>query len=80
MEKRNIQNNSTMHPYRHVLTNRTPWYPSAIYLRDENGGSFVQAQLARRENNLVNDGLFFLRLSDDEIAEADPATKQIHYS
>jgi len=51
-------------------------YPSAICIRDENGRSFVQAQLARGENNLANDGLFFLRLSDDEIAEADPVTKQ----
>ena len=36
----------------------------------------MQAQLARGEHNLVNDGLFVLRLSDDEIAEADPVTKQ----
>ena len=54
----------------------TPRYPSAIFLRDENGRSFIQAQVAMGEKNLVNDGLFFLRLSDDEIAEADPVTKQ----
>ena len=51
-------------------------YPSAICLRDDNGRSFIQAQLARGEKTLANDGLLFLRLSDDEIAEADPVTKQ----
>ena len=51
-------------------------YPSAIFLRDEKGRSFVQAQLAEGIKTLDNDGLFFLRLSDDEIAESDPVTKQ----
>jgi len=51
-------------------------YPSAICLRDDNGRSFIQAQLAGGAKTLVNDGIFFLRLSDDEIAEADPVTKQ----
>jgi len=54
----------------------TPRYPSAISLRDDNGRSFIQAQLAGDVKTLVTDGLFFLRLSDDEIAEADPVTKQ----
>jgi len=54
----------------------TPRYPSAISLRDENGRSFIQAQLAGDVNTLVTDGLLFLRLSDNEIAEADPVTKQ----
>ena len=54
----------------------TSRYTSAIFLRDENGRSFVQAQLAGGGKTLVDDGLFFLRLSDDEIAEADPVTKQ----
>jgi hypothetical protein len=51
-------------------------YPSAIYLRDENGRSFTQAQLAAGTKTLENDCLLFLRLSDDEIAEVDPVTKQ----
>jgi len=51
-------------------------YLSAMHLRDENGRSFIQAQLAEGTKTLVNDAFFFLRLSDDEIAEADPVTKQ----
>jgi hypothetical protein len=51
-------------------------YPSAIYLRDENGRSFTQAQLAAGTKTFENDCFFFLRLSDDEIAEVDPVTKQ----
>ena len=49
-------------------------YPSAIYLRDENSRSFTQAQLAA--STYEKDCLFFLKLSDDEIEEADPVTKQ----
>jgi hypothetical protein len=51
-------------------------YPSAIYLRDENGRSFKQTQLAAGTKTFENDGFFFLTLSDDEIAEVDPVTKQ----
>eukprot|EP00979_Chaetoceros_neogracilis_P017005 scaffold10171_cov446-Chaetoceros_neogracile.AAC.11 len=51
-------------------------YPSAIYLRDENGRSFKQAQLAAGTKTFENDCFFFLTLSDDEIAEVDPVTKQ----
>jgi len=51
-------------------------YPSAIYLRDENGRSFTQAQLAAGTKTFENDCLLFLRLSDGEIAEVDPVTKQ----
>jgi hypothetical protein len=49
-------------------------YPSAIYLRDENDRSFKQAKLAA--STYESDCLFFLTLSDDEIAEVDPVTKQ----
>mmetsp|Transcript_18010 Transcript_18010/g.26768 ORF Transcript_18010/g.26768 Transcript_18010/m.26768 type:complete len:416 (-) Transcript_18010:37-1284(-) len=51
-------------------------YLSALHLLDQNGRSFIQAQLAGGAKTLVNDGFYFLRLSDDEIAEADPVTKQ----
>jgi hypothetical protein len=51
-------------------------YPSAIHLRHENGRSFTQAQLAAGTKTFENDCFFFLRLSDDEIAEVDPVTKQ----
>jgi len=51
-------------------------YPSAIYLRDECGRSFTQCQLTEGKKNFANDGTFFLRMTDDEIAELDPVTKQ----
>jgi len=52
-------------------------YPSAWHLRDENGRSIHQAQLAEGSTKTVaNDGMFFMNLTDDEIAEVDPVTKQ----
>ena len=36
----------------------------------------MQAQLAEGKKSFADDALFFLRLSDDEIAEVDPVTKQ----
>jgi hypothetical protein len=51
-------------------------YPSAIHLRDENGRAFKQAQLASGTKTIENDAFFFLTLTDDEIAEVDPVTKQ----
>jgi hypothetical protein len=51
-------------------------YPSTIHLRDNNGRSFTQALLTAGTKNIENDGFFFLRLTDDEIAEIDPVTKQ----
>jgi len=37
-------------------------YPSAIYLRDENGRSFTQAQLTAGTKTIENDGLLFLKI------------------
>ena len=51
-------------------------YPSATYLCDEDGRSFVQAELANGTKIFASDGLFFMRMKDDEIAELDPVTKQ----
>jgi len=51
-------------------------FPSAIYLRDENSRSFKQAQLSSGTKTIENDAFLFLTLSDDEIAEVDPVTKQ----
>ena len=51
-------------------------YPLAIYLRDEDGRSVVQAELAEGSKIFASDGLFFMRMKDDEIAELDPVTKQ----
>jgi hypothetical protein len=49
-------------------------YPSAIYLRDVNCRSCKQAKLAA--STYESDCFFFLTLTDDEIAEVDPVTKQ----
>lgn len=43
------------------------------------GDSLYRVNMQGVENNLINVGLFFLRLSDDEIAEADPVTKQYSF-
>jgi hypothetical protein len=51
-------------------------YPSATYLRDEDGRSYLQAELTEGTKSFANDGLFFTRMKDDEIAELDPVTKQ----
>ena len=51
-------------------------YPSAWYLRDEDGRTFKQAALASGSKTSKNDGQFFGMLTDDEIAELDPITNQ----
>jgi len=47
-----------------------------LYLRDEDGRSFKQAEIASGLKTLQNDGLFFGMMTDDEIAGLDPVTKQ----
>ena len=51
-------------------------YSSAGYLRDENGRTFTQTAIASASKTLSNDGMFFVKMTDDEIAEVDPVTKQ----
>ena len=51
-------------------------YPSAWHHRDIHGRSIVQDQLAHGRINVKKDGMFFVRMTDDEIAEVDPVTKQ----
>jgi len=51
-------------------------YPSATYLRDVDGRSFLQARLAEGTKIFANNGLFFTRMTDVEIAELDPVTMQ----
>jgi len=50
-------------------------YSSAGYLRDENGRTFTQTAIASASKTLSNDGVFFVKMTDDEIAEVDPVTK-----
>jgi hypothetical protein len=78
-----IPSNTTLPILHHVIrcapeyfNNFSIRYPSTIHLRDNNGRSFTQALLTAGTKTIENDGFFFLRLTDDEIAEIDPVTKQ----
>jgi hypothetical protein len=51
-------------------------YLSAMYLRDENGRTIKQAIITSGSKTLKNDAMFFGMMTDDEIAELDPVTKQ----
>ena len=48
-------------------------YMSAAYLRDENGRNLDQVILASGNTTLKNNGFYFVRLSDDQVREIDPA-------
>ena len=50
-------------------------YSSAGYLRDENGRTITQTAIASASKTLSNDAMFFVKMTDDEIAEVDPVTK-----
>ena len=49
-------------------------YVSAAYLRDSDGRNLDQAMLASGKMTFQNDGSYFVRLSDDQVREIDPAT------
>ena len=49
-------------------------YVSAAYLRDSDGRNLDQAMLASGKMTFENDGSYFVRLSDDQVREIDPAT------
>jgi len=48
-------------------------YPSATFLRDENGRSFHHVALSSGRN-LKNDPMIILQLTDDKVEEKDPVT------
>jgi len=48
-------------------------YPSAIFLRDENGRSFHHVALSSGRN-LQNDPMIILQMTDDKVEEKDPVT------
>ena len=48
-------------------------YPSAIFLRDENGRSFHNVALSSGINFEIH-ALFLLQMTDDKIEEKDPVT------
>ena len=49
-------------------------YPSAGYLRDEQGRTLHQASIASGTKTYKNDAMFFIRMSDEQIREIDEAT------
>jgi hypothetical protein len=49
-------------------------YPSAGYLRDEQGRTLLQASIASGTKTYKNNAMFFIRMSDEQIREIDGAT------
>jgi hypothetical protein len=49
-------------------------YPSAGYLRDEQGRTLLQASIASGTKTYKNDAMFFIRMRDEQIREIDPGT------
>jgi hypothetical protein len=49
-------------------------YPSAGYLRDEQGRTLLQASIASGTKTYKNDAMFFICMSDEKIREIDPGT------
>jgi len=49
-------------------------YPSAGYLRDEQGRTLLQASIASGTKTYKNNFMFFIGLSDEQIIEIDPGT------
>jgi hypothetical protein len=49
-------------------------YPSAGYLRDEQGRTLLQASIACGTKTYKNDAMFFIRMRDEQIREIDPGT------
>ena len=51
-------------------------YISTMYLRDADGRTLTQAAVASGSKTVKSDTMFFGKMTDDEIAELDPVTKQ----
>jgi hypothetical protein len=49
-------------------------YPSAMFLRDNNGRVLYQYELASGSRTYDQDSMFFLRMSDEQVREIDPGT------
>ena len=49
-------------------------YPSAGYLRDEQGRTLLQVSIGSGTKTYKNDAMFFIRMSDEQIREIDPGT------
>ena len=49
-------------------------YPSSMYIRDNNGRTIQQTELASGIRKFGQDSMFFLRMSDEQVREIDPGT------
>jgi hypothetical protein len=49
-------------------------YPSATYFRDSQGRTLHQAKLACGNKTFIDDPMFFLEMSDEQVREIDPGS------
>ena len=49
-------------------------YPSSMFIRDKNGRTIHQTELALGIRQFDQDSMFFLRMSDEQVREIDPGT------
>ena len=49
-------------------------YPSATYFRDCQGRTLLQAKLASGNKTFIDDPMFFLEMSDEQVREIDPGS------
>ena len=49
-------------------------YPSATYFRDSQGRTLLQAKLASGHKTFMDDAMFFLEMSDEQVREIDPGS------
>jgi hypothetical protein len=49
-------------------------YPSATYFRDSHGRTLHQAKLASGHKSFMDDPMFFLEMSDEQVREIDPGS------
>jgi hypothetical protein len=49
-------------------------YPSSMFIRDNNGRTIQQTELASGIRKFGQDSMFFLRMSDEQVREIDPGT------
>ena len=58
----------------HMLNYFGSRYPSATYFRDSQGRTLHQAKLASGNKTFMDDAMFFLEMSDEQVREIDPGS------
>jgi hypothetical protein len=58
----------------HMLNDFGSRYPSATYFRDSQGRTLHQAKLASGHKTFMDDAMFFLEMSDEQVREIDPGS------